>query len=43
MGKTGEEDQEVQTSSYTICHSDTMCSIGNILNKVAVVLYGDRR
>ena len=43
MGKIGEEDEKVQTSSYQInklwgCKYST----GNIVNNIVIALYGDR-
>ena len=42
MAKTGEEEWKMQASHYRISHGDKMYSIGNIVNSIVTVLYGDR-
>ena len=42
VGGMGEGDQGGQTSSYRISHGEVMYCIGNIVNSIVTVLYGDR-
>lgn len=41
--KKGEENQEIQTSSYRINYGDIMQSMGNIVSGIVLTLYGDKR
>ena len=44
LGKTDEGDQEVQTCSYKLNKSwDVIYSTGNIVNKIVMILYRDRK
>ena len=41
MGEMGEEDWEIQTSSYKVSHKDIMYSTGKIVKNNVSGLYGD--
>lgn len=38
MGEKG----EVQTASYKVSHRDVKYSLGNIVNNITIIIYGDR-
>lgn len=42
MGRRGEWDSEVKTSSYKISHRDKKYSIGNMVSNIVILLCGDR-